>query len=245
MRQDDQRADATQADAANQRADANQADAVAADQSFDDTVEAVVKRLKANRANTLALCACLAVCETRMPYREAETLIGQRPELNLSTQNAHALLRIMIDCGGVEAEEVPEPACEPGDEKQDQPVDYTVRTTEAGRAALARFEPTKRFGRMLQDEPAGYAQAYAIVLALCEDGATKAAIEQALEGNPALSNPEAGIPQLLHLRSWRPWVVLHGTGSWKSHGSRPADAGPGRVKRCSIAARANGRSHLR
>ena len=44
MRQDDQRADATQADAANQRADANQADAVAADQSFDDTVEAVVKR---------------------------------------------------------------------------------------------------------------------------------------------------------------------------------------------------------
>ena len=137
MRQDDQRADATQADAANQRADANQADAVAADQSFDDTVEAVVKRLKANRANTLALCACLAVCETRMPYREAETLIGQRPELNLSTQNAHALLRIMIDCGGVEAEEVPEPACEPGDEKQDQPVDYTVRTTEAGRAARA------------------------------------------------------------------------------------------------------------
>ena len=110
MRQDDQRADATQADAANRRADANQADAVAADQSFDDTVEAVVKRLKANRANTLALCACLAVCETRMPYREAETLIGQRPELNLSTQNAHALLRIMIDCGGVEAEEVPEPA---------------------------------------------------------------------------------------------------------------------------------------
>lgn len=94
-------------------------------------------------------------------YREAEALIGQRPELNLSTPNAHALLRIMIDCGGVETE-VPEPACEPGDDKQDQPVDYTVRTTEAGRAALAQFEPTKRFGRMLQDEPAGYAQAYAI-----------------------------------------------------------------------------------
>ena len=61
-------------------------------------------------------------------------------------------------------------------------------------AALAQFEPTKRFGRMLQDEPAGYAQAYAIVLALCEDGATKAAIEQALEGNPALSNPKQVFP---------------------------------------------------
>ena len=168
MKQDDQRADATQADAANRRADANRADAVADERNFDDAVEAVVKRLEANRANTLALCACLAICETRMPYREAEALIGQRPELNLSTQNAHALLRIMIDCGGVETEEVPEPACEPGDDKQDQPVDYTVRTTEAGRAALAQFEPTKRFGRMLQDEPAGYAQAYAIVLALCD-----------------------------------------------------------------------------
>lgn len=215
MRQDDQRADATQADAANRRADANQADAVAADQSFDDTVEAVVKRLKANRANTLALCACLAVCETRMPYREAETLIGQRPELNLSTQNAHALLRIMIDCGGVEAEEVPEPACEPGDDKQDQPVDYTVRTTEAGRAALARFEPTKRFGRMLQDEPAGYAQAYAIVLALCEDGATKAAIEQALEGNPALSNPKQVFPSYF-ISKLETVGGLTWDGSWKA-----------------------------
>ena len=31
-----------------------------------------------------------------MPYREAEALIGQRPELNLSTQNAHALLRLSL-----------------------------------------------------------------------------------------------------------------------------------------------------
>ena len=157
MRQDDQRADATQADAANQRADANQADAVAADQSFDDTVEAVVKRLKANRANTLALCACLAVCETRMPYREAETLIGQRPELNLST----------------------------------------------------------RFGRVLQDEPAGYAQAYAIVLALCEDGATKAAIEQALEGNPALSNPKQVFPSYF-ISKLETVGGLTWDGSWKA-----------------------------
>ena len=55
MKQDDQRADATQADAANRRADANRADAVADERNFDDAVEAVVKRLEANRANTLAL----------------------------------------------------------------------------------------------------------------------------------------------------------------------------------------------
>ena len=121
----------------------------------------------------------------------------------------------MIDCGGVETEEVPEPACEPGDDKQDQPVDYTVRTTEAGRAALAQFEPTKRFGRMLQDEPVGYAQAYAIVLALCEDGATKAAIEQALEGNPALSNPKQVFPSYF-ISKLETVGGLTWDGSWKA-----------------------------
>ena len=35
MKQDDQRADATQADAANRRADANRADAVADERNFD------------------------------------------------------------------------------------------------------------------------------------------------------------------------------------------------------------------
>lgn len=179
------------------------------------TVDAVVKRLNANRANTLALCAVLAVCERRMPYRDAEALIDKRPELNLSTQNAHALLRIMVDCGGVEAVEVPEPAYAPGEEKQDRPIDYTVETTAAGRAALARFEPAKRFADVLRDEPAAYAQAYAAVLALCEDGATKAAIEQALEGDPALGDPKQVYPSYF-ISKLETVGGLTWDGSWKT-----------------------------
>lgn len=160
----------------------------------DDAVAVVVKRLCANHANTLALCACLDVCMTCMPYRNAEDLIAQRPELSLSTQNAHALLHIMIDCGGVEAVEVPESVCVEGEEQQDMPVGYTVQTTAAGRVALAQFEPTRRFDEVLRSEPACYAQAYALVLEHCLTGATKADIERALEGNEALSCPKQVYP---------------------------------------------------
>lgn len=165
-----------------------------------DAVEAIVERLSANRANTLALCACLAVCEERMPYREAEALIAERPELRLSMQNAHVLLGIMVDCGGIEAIEVPEPdAPDASDEDaaadlEDQPVDYLVETTEAGRAALARFAPAKRFADVLAVEPEVYAPLYALVLDRCRAGASKADIECALEGNEALRHPKQVYP---------------------------------------------------
>lgn len=199
----------TQAAAASASTAASAVDEAAA------TVDAIVKRLNANRANTLALCAVLSVCERRMPYRDAEALIDERPELSLSTQNAHALLRIMVDCGGVDAVEVPEPAYAPGEEKQDRPIDYTVQTTAAGRAALERFEPTKRFGDVLRDEPAAYAQTYAAVLALCEGGATKAAIERALEGDSALSDPKQVYPSYF-ISKLETVGGLAWDGSWKT-----------------------------
>lgn len=199
----------TQAATASASTAASAADEAAA------TVDAIVKRLNANRANTLALCAVLSVCERRMPYRDAEALIDERPELSLSTQNAHALLRIMVDCGGVDAVEVPELAYVPGEEKQDRPIDYTVQTTAAGRAALERFEPTKRFGDVLRDEPAAYAQTYAAVLALCEGGATKAAIERALDGDSALSDPKQVYPSYF-ISKLETVGGLAWDGSWKT-----------------------------
>ena len=180
----------------------------------DGALEAIVKRLNANRANTLALCAVLTVCERCMPYRDAEALIDERPELNLSTQNAHTLLRIMVDCGGVEAVEIPEPAYAPDEEKQDRPIDYTVQTTAAGRAALEQFEPTRRFAETLRDEPAAYAQMYAAVLSLCEGGATKAAIERALESDPALSSPKQVYPSYF-ISKLETVGGLTWDGSWK------------------------------
>ena len=79
-------------------------------------------------------------------------------------------------------------------ELPDQPVDYLLHTTEAGRAALDEFEPTKRFSELLAVEPDGYGDAYGRVLALCETGASKAAIEEALAGHPALSFPKQIYP---------------------------------------------------
>ena len=72
----------------------------------------------------------------------------------------------------------------PSAELPDQPVDYLLHTTEAGRAALDEFEPTKRFSELLAVEPDGYGDAYGRVLA------SKAAIEEALAGHPALSFPK-------------------------------------------------------
>lgn len=41
----------------------------------------------------------------------------------------------------------------PAAELPDQPVDYLLHTTEAGRAALDEFEPAKRFSELLAAEP--------------------------------------------------------------------------------------------
>ena len=56
------------------------------------------------------------------------------------------------------------------------------------------FEPAKRFGELLAGEPEGYRSAYDTVLACCEEGASKAAIEAALAGHPALAFPKQVYP---------------------------------------------------
>ncbi|MFR1167290.1 MAG: hypothetical protein ACLSDQ_06645 [Adlercreutzia equolifaciens] len=90
----------------------------------------------------------------------------------------------------------------PSAELPDQPVDYLLHTTEAGRAALDEFEPTKRFSELLAAEPDGYGDAYGRVLALCEAGASKAAIEEA----GGASGPE--LPKQIYsgyfISGWRP-----------------------------------------
>jgi hypothetical protein len=80
---------------------------------------------------------------------------------------------------------------------QDQPVDVLVRTTEEGREVLAAFDPVGRFETLLAGEPAGYADAYALVLATCdsdEGGASRRDVECALAGNPALTDPKRVYP---------------------------------------------------
>lgn len=82
-------------------------------------------------------------------------------------------------------------------EPSDQPVDYVLYITEAGREALAEFDPQARFGKLLAEEPEAYLELYARVLDICsgDDGASRAQIEQDLKGHPALENPKRIYPE--------------------------------------------------
>lgn len=161
---------------------------------FEATVQAITGHLKANRANALPLCACLATCEQRLPYREAEAMLDAQPVLAMSMQNAHTLITILVECGAIEKFEVVEPTYAPGECKQDMPVDYTLQTTPAGKAAAEQFKPSARFEETLKADPALYGQAYAAVLKRCKTGASKTDIETLLQNNPALYDPKQVYP---------------------------------------------------
>ncbi len=85
------------------------------------------------------------------------------------------------------AADAPAPA---GRQLEDQPVDYLLGITAAGRAALDTFEPTKRYQRMMAGEPAGYREVYRAVLSLCEQGMRMDDIEARLAGMPAMRTPK-------------------------------------------------------
>ncbi len=173
--------------------------------------EDVRKALLTNRANTLALLACLRETLEERPFREAEAAAAHSEAMGLTMQSPHALYGILMKCGAVESIEVPEgdtdfvaanetakasvqaEAAESAD-LPDQPVDYLLRTTDLGRSALEEFEPTKRFAELIAGEPVEYRSAYDTVLSLCEKGASKSAIEAALAGHEALSNPKQIYP---------------------------------------------------
>ena len=88
------------------------------------------------------------------------------------------------------------PAPQPADQAEDQPVDYVLYTTDAGREALAQFDPKSRFDELLGGEPEAYLELYARVLDICsgEDGATRAQIRAGPQGPSRAREPEAHLP---------------------------------------------------
>ena len=73
----------------------------------------------------------------------------------------------------------------------DKPVDYLLRTTKQGEAILAECPTLAPIERHPSHEPAAYHEAYLIVLDACADeGASLKAVEAALAGHPALTNPK-------------------------------------------------------
>lgn len=193
--------------------------------SFEEVVQRVRDCVVANHANTLPLLACLRAVPEPTPYREAADAVDVLPVIRLSTQNAYVLFGLLEKSGGVRAipvaesvaasalasdEPAPsadvEPASTPASADSapatasaslpDQPVDHLLVITEAGRAVLDEFEPSRRLAALLEQEPAGYADAYGIVLDLCSapEGASRAEVEEALAGHPALRSPKQIYP---------------------------------------------------
>lgn len=224
-----------------------------------DALPAILKCLKANHANTLALLDCLRACdvapEDALPYRDVEAGLAGLPSMDLTMQTPHTLIGLLIKAGGIVAVPVEEPAPaqdipvqdgEPAEEQAvdgssesgesssveadgaapatpeasdgaapeapeafaetgadevgepaDQPVDYVLYTTDAGREALAAFDPKTRFGELLAGEPDAYLELYARVLDICAgpDGASRAQIEADLKGHPALESPKRIYPE--------------------------------------------------
>ena len=118
---------------------------------------------------------------------EAEVQVQVQEERNLEAASPDAASSPSDAC--VKEDVMPAVAGETGG--PDKPVDYLLHTTKQGEAILAEFDSVARFERLLSDEPEGYLEAYLIVLDTCADeGASLKAVEAALAGHPALTNPK-------------------------------------------------------
>lgn len=173
-----------------------------------DSYERTRALLEANHGTELALLATLRACDVKpedaRPYREVEKELEAVPSVAESTQTSHTLIEMLVRSGGVAAVPVPEQHGTKdnpeGPAPADKPTGHLVHITDAGRAVLADFDPQRRFEELLAEEPAGYADAYARVLAACEgtrpDGAglSRAEVESVLSGDPALTNPRRVYP---------------------------------------------------
>ena len=84
----------------------------------------------------------------------------------------------------------------PEERPADKPIDRVLHITEAGRAALAAYDPVKRFSELLGVEPQPYLDVYVRVLDACsaEQGATRGSIEALIGQDPALFAPKRVFP---------------------------------------------------
>lgn len=121
---------------------------------------------------------------------DAEAQVQAQEECNLEAASSDAASEASSPSDACVKEDVM-PAVAGETDGPDKPVDYLLHTTEQGEAILVEFDSVARFERLLSDEPEGYLEAYLIVLDTCADeGASLKAVEAALAGHSALTNPK-------------------------------------------------------
>ena len=176
----------------------------------EERVARVVDSLYNHPRHRELLYKTLDFCDEERRFEEAEAFIEAQPERAQALQAPYTLVRCLVDAGGlalVRRDAAGNALDDGGDAGADADAAHlaaepreafrTVRTTPAGRAAVERLAPERRIAACV---PAGPARrdAFAAVLAFCEQPRTLDAVKQLLANHPALEPSARTAGQRLH-----------------------------------------------
>lgn len=144
----------------------------------------------------------LGFCGEERLFEEAEAFIEAQPECAQALQTPYMLVRCLVDAGGLSlvrrdaaGKALGDVDASPADEPRE--AFRTVRTTPAGRATVDLLAPERRIAACVNAVPARR-DAFAAVLAFCEEPRTLDAVKQLLADHPALEPSARTAGQRLH-----------------------------------------------
>lgn len=145
------------------------------------SVEEIVSCMTKNKAHALAFRECLVACKEERPYREVEAELEASKTMESCTQTPHTLIDLLVKHGAIEKTVVEE-----GPLQGDQPVDYTLRTTEEGMQAATRLDPAVQLGLLVEGQHEVIADLYRKVLEACSEGARLDDVKRAIGASVVL-----------------------------------------------------------
>lgn len=176
----------------------------------EERVARVVDSLYNHPRHRELLYKTLDFCGEERRFEEAEAFIEAQPERAQALQVPYTLVRCLVDAGGLALvrrdaagnalddgsdagadADAAHPTAEPCEAFR------TVRTTPAGRAAVELLAPERRIAACVNAVPARR-DAFAAVLAFCEQPRTLDAVKQLLANHPALEPSARTAGQRLH-----------------------------------------------
>lgn len=159
----------------------------------EERVARVVDSLYNHPRHRELLYKTLDFCDEERRFEEAEAFIEAQPERAQALQAPYTLVRCLVDAGGLALvrRDAAHLAAEPREAFR------TVRTTPAGRAAVELLAPERRIAACVNAVPARR-DAFAAVLAFCEQPRTLDAVKQLLANHPALEPSARTAGQRLH-----------------------------------------------
>ncbi|WP_302389659.1 hypothetical protein [Eggerthella sinensis] len=176
----------------------------------EERVARVVDSLYNHPRHRELLYKTLDFCDEERRFEEAEAFIEAQPERAQALQAPYTLVRCLVDAGGlalVRRDAAGNALDDGGDAGADADAAHlaaepreafrTVRTTPAGRAAVELLAPERRIAACVNAVPARR-DAFAAVLAFCEQPRTLDAVKQLLANHPALEPSARTAGQRLH-----------------------------------------------